>query len=129
MRSLSISILTAALANAAALALAAFLLDGFNIEFGWFVAAVILFTVLTVALRRVTGRFAPMLARTSAIAGGLVLTAVALVITDLVVPHSGFSIDGAWAWGISIVLVWAAGVAYGEVDGQAPPNVPPPTVS
>lgn len=129
MRSLSVSVLTAALANAAALGLAAWLLDGFDIRRWWFVFAVVLFTVLTVALRRAAARFVPTFARTSAIIGGLVVTTIALVITDVVVPERGFDIEGTWSWILVVLMVWAAGVAYGEVDAQAPADVPPVTPS
>lgn len=125
MRSLVRSVAAAALANTASLALAAWLLDGFDIRPGGFVVAVVVFTVLAVALRRVTARLAPRLARPSGVVGGLVITGVTLAVTDAVVPPRGFALDGPWAWVVVILLVWAAGVAYGEVDTQAPADVPP----
>lgn len=125
MRPLARSVLTAALANAASFGLAAWLLRGFDVRLGWFLAAVALFTVLAVALRRATGTLAPWLARSSAVLGGLVLTAAALALTDAVVPERGFEIEGVGTWLAVTLLVWAAGVAYGEVDAQAPADVPP----
>ena len=53
------------------------------------------------------------------------VTAAALVLTDAVVPRRGFDLEGPWTWAIVILVVWAAGVAYGEVDTQAPADVPP----
>lgn len=125
MQSILRSLAFAALANVASLGLAAWMLDGFSIRLGGFVVAVAVFTVLTVALRRATGTLAPHLARPSAVLGGLVVTAVALVLTDALVPGEGFSLHGAVAWVTTVLVVWAAGVAYGEVDSQAPSDVPP----
>ncbi|MCR4512497.1 phage holin family protein [Aeromicrobium sp. 50.2.37] len=115
----------AALANAASFAAAALLLPYFDIRLGGFVAAVALFTALAVALRRVSATLDDRLARPSAVLGGLAVTAAALVLTDAVVPRRGFEIEGPWTWAIVILVVWAAGVAYGEVDTQAPADVPP----
>ncbi|RYZ60525.1 MAG: hypothetical protein EOP08_14675, partial [Proteobacteria bacterium] len=46
-----ITIVTAAVANAVSLGVAAWVLDGFTLTLGWWVAAVVLFTVLSVVLR------------------------------------------------------------------------------
>ena len=127
MLSLARSFVLSALANTASLGLAAWLFEGFEVELGWFVAAVALFTVLAVGLRRATATLAPGLARRSAVVGGLVLTAVALALTDAVVPGGGFDIDGVGTWLVVTLVVWAAGVAYGEVDTQAPADTPPVT--
>jgi hypothetical protein len=125
MSSLARSLAIAALANVGSFGLAAWLLDGFDVRLGGFLGAVAVFTVLAVALRRATASLAPRLARPSAILGGLVVTTAALVLTDAVVPHRGFDIDGTGTWVVLVLLVWAAGVAYGEVDSQAPADVPP----
>jgi hypothetical protein len=112
-----------AAATAASLALAAWLFDGFEIHFAWFLVAVVLFTALTVVLRGTVQRLVDKFARGYTIAGGLVLTLVVLVLTELVVPESGFRIDGWFTWAFVTVMVWAAGVAYGEVDTQRPTRV------
>lgn len=125
MSSLARSVLVAALANAASLCLASWLLGGFDVRLGGFVVAVALFTVLAVALRRATASLAPRAVRPSAVVGGLVVTAAALAGTDALVPHGGFDLEGPWTWVAVILIVWAAGVAYGEVDTQAPADVPP----
>ena len=124
MGSLGTSVLISAAANTASLGLAAWLFDHFDITWGWFVAAVVLFTALTVLLRGVVTRTVNRFARGYTIVGGLVLTALALALTDWVVPATGFSIEGWGTWIGVIVIVWAAGVAYGEVDHQAPPEAP-----
>lgn len=114
------SVAISLVANAGSLALAAWLFDHFNIRFGWFVVAVVLVTLLTVALREVVISTVNRFARGYTIAGGLVLTWLALFLTDLVVPESGFGIDGWGTWIGVTLIVWAAGIAYGEVDKKAP---------
>ncbi len=107
-------------ANAASLAFAAWIFDRFNIRFGWFVVAIVLVTLLTVALREIVISTVNRFARGYTIVGGLVLTALVLVLTELVVPESGFYIDGWGTWLGVTLIVWAAGIAYGEVDKKAP---------
>ena len=62
-------------------------------------------------------------ARGYTIAGGLVLTWLGLLLTDLVVPASGFAIEGVGTWIAVTLIVWAAGIAYGEVDTAPPPRL------
>lgn len=107
-------------ANAASLALAAWIFDQFNIRFDWYVVAVVLVTMLTVALREVVTGTVNRFVRGYTILGGLVLTWLVLSLTDLLVPHSGFEIDGWGTWIGVTLIVWAAGIAYGEVDKKAP---------
>ncbi|KQV73969.1 hypothetical protein ASC61_02525 [Aeromicrobium sp. Root344] len=116
------SVAISAAANAAALAVAAWLFDRFDIRFGWFVVAVVLFTALTVVLRGVVVSTVNRFARGYTIAGGLVLTWLGLVLTDLVVPASGFAIEGVGTWIGVTLIVWAAGIAFGEVDSSPPPK-------
>ncbi|MCL3838678.1 phage holin family protein [Aeromicrobium duanguangcaii] len=120
-----ITIVTAALANALALGLAAWILDGFTLTPGWWVVAVVLFTVLSVVLRTVALRVtSSRWLRVSTITGGLALTAIALALTDVIVPDSGFAIHGWGTWVVVTLVVWAAGVAFGEVDHHAPASTP-----
>ncbi len=107
-------------ANAASLAFAAWIFDSFNIRFGWFLVAIVLVTLLSVTLREVVIGTVNRFARGYTIAGGLVLTALVLFLTELVVPESGFYIEGWGTWIGVTLIVWAAGVAYGEVDKKAP---------
>lgn len=120
MTSLAKTILISAAANTVSLAFAAWVFAHFNIRFGWFVVAVVLFTVLTVALRGVVVSTVNRFARGYTILGGLVLTLLVLVVVDAVVPAKGFSIDGWGTWVGVTLIVWAAGVAFGEVDNAAP---------
>lgn len=118
------SVAISAAANALSLAFAAWVFDRFNIRFGWFVVAVVLFTVLTVALRGVVVSTVNRFARGYTIAGGLVLTFLVLLLTEVAVPEEGFSIDGWGTWIGVTLIVWAAGVAFGEVDKAPPPKRP-----
>jgi hypothetical protein len=114
------SVAISAAANTASLAIAAWVLDGFDIHIGWFVVAVVLFTGLTVVLRGIVLGTVDRFVRGYTILGGLLLTFLGLLLTDAAVPASGFSIEGAWAWTWVTLIVWAAGVAYGEVDSTRP---------
>lgn len=118
------SIVIAALANAASIAFAAVVFSGFTVSLPWYFVAVILFTALSVALKEIVSAVTPTLIRVSTIAGGLVLTLAALALTDLIVPTAHFDITGWGTWVGVTLIVWAAGVAYGEVDNTAPANAP-----
>lgn len=124
MRSLLTSLGISAAANVVSLAAAAWLFDGFDIRRWWFVLAVAIFTVLTVTLREVVVGTVDRFVRGYTILGGLVLTFLGLWLTDLAVPQRGFAIDGTWTWIGVVAIVWAAGVAYGEVDTKAPADAP-----
>jgi len=117
------SVAISAAINAASLAIAAAIFDRFDMEFGWFVVAVVLFTALTVVLRGVVIGTVNRFVRGYTIAGGLVLTWLGLLLTDLVVPASGFAIEGIGTWIGVTLIVWAAGIAYGEVDTAPPPRM------
>lgn len=113
-----------AVAYVAALGLAATMFDGFVVELTWFFAAVVMFMVLTVALRWIVGRLVHRFARAYALGASLALTFAALWLTDLAVPGHGFDIDGEWTWLGVTALVWAAGAAFGELDSTAPDDAP-----
>jgi uncharacterized membrane protein YvlD (DUF360 family) len=121
-RPLLISVLTSALVNAVSLGLAAWLF-GVSMSVGGFVLAVVLFTLVWVALRQLVRRGRVPYVRAYTVPGGLLLTFVALLLTDLVSTHQGFEIEGWGTWIGVTVVVWAAGIAYGEVDDQAPQRV------
>ena len=123
-RSLTLSLGLSAVAYGVALTLAAWLFDGFRVELWWLIAAVVVFMALTVALRRIIVKTVDRFVRGYTIVGGLVLTFVALVLTDWLVPGAGFDIDGGWTWAGVTAVVWAAGVAFGEADATAPAGTP-----
>jgi hypothetical protein len=125
MRSLPLSLAMSALAYGIALTVAAWLFDSFRVEPGWLVAAVVIYMAFSVALRRLVLATVDRFVRGYAIVGGLVLTFVALWLTDLLVRRDGgFDIEGPWTWIGVTAIVWAAGVAYGEADSTAPAGTP-----
>lgn len=120
MIALAKSIAISATANAASLAVAAWVFPNFEVRTTGFIIAVVLFTLFSVALKEIIGSTVNRFVRGYTVAGGLALTAVALMLTDLLVAEPGFSITG---WGTRagvVAIVWAAGIAYGEVDTKAP---------
>jgi len=119
MTSLIKSVAIAAVANSISLGIAAAVLDNLTVNFLGYVIAVILFTAFSVALKSVIGGTVNKFVRGYTVAGGLVLTYLALVLTDLLV-RGGFSIEGVGTWIGTTAIVWAAGIAYGEVDKQRP---------
>jgi len=123
-RPLALSLVLSAVAYGGALTLAAWLFDGFRVEAVWLVVAVTVFMALSVALRRYIVSSFDRYVRSYTIIGGLVLTFVELVLTDLLVPAAGFDIDGGWTWAGVTAIVWAAGVAFGEADSTAPAGTP-----
>jgi hypothetical protein len=124
MRSLPWALALSAVAYGSALTLSAWLFDGFRAEPLWLIAAVVVFMVSSVALRRVVVNTVDRFVRGYTIVGGLVLTFFALTVTDWLVPGAGFDIDGGWTWAGVTALVWAAGVAFGEADTTAPAGTP-----
>lgn len=123
MNALAKSIAISAIANAASLAVAALVFPHFNVRLSGFVIAVVLFTVFSVTLKKLIGGLVNRFVRGYTVAGGLVLTWLALQLTNLIVSTEGFSLKGFWTWAGVTAIVWAAGIAYGEVDNKRP--VPP----
>ena len=119
------SAVLAAAANIVSIAFAAWVLPGFTIKLGWFAFAVVFFTILTLVLRGIVMNLVSRFTRASVIVGGLVLTYLGLLITDRATPAGGFAIEGWATWLGVTVMVWAASIAYGEVDQHAPPEIPP----
>jgi hypothetical protein len=113
-----------ALAYGIALTVAAWLFVSFRVEPWWLVAAVAIYMALSVALRRLVLATVDRFVRGYTIIGGLVLTFVALWLTDLLVPRGGFDLEGLWTWIGVTAIVWAAGVAYGEAESTAPAGTP-----
>lgn len=120
MKSLATSVLISALANAASLAIAVAVFAHLSVSLLGYVIAVVLITFFSVTLRGIVTGTVNRFVRGYTIAGGLVLTAIALGLTNVIVPDVGFLLHGVGTWIGTILIIWAAGIAYGEVDKKAP---------
>jgi uncharacterized membrane protein YvlD (DUF360 family) len=105
-----VRIVFALVANAVALILAAVVLDGFELDAGSFVVAVLIFSVLSLILRPLLGWMVVKRARPLLGIVGLVTTFGVLLITDLV--SDGIQIEGAGTWILATVIVWLATMVY-----------------
>ena len=96
------------LANAAGLAIAAAVLDGFSVTTAAFIGVVVLFTLIEVVLDplvlKLSIQYAPVLR------GGvaLVTTLVGLIVVTLI--SDGLTIEGLTAWVVGTLIVWLGGV-------------------
>jgi len=96
------------LANAAGLAIAAWLLEGFTVTAAAFITVVVIFTVIEVVLDplvlKLSIQYAPVLR------GGvaLVTTLVGLIVVTIV--SDGLQIEGLTAWVVGTMIVWLGGV-------------------
>ena len=120
MTSLNKSVAMVAAANAISLGIASALLHDLTVNFLGYVIAVVLFTAFSVALKEAIGGTVDTFVRGYTVVGGLVLTWIALMLTDLLVPGNVFAIEGVGTWIGATAMIWAAGIAYGEVDKTAP---------
>ena len=96
------------LANAAGLAIAAALLEGFSVDVKTFVLVVVVFTTVEFVLAPLVTKMS--LQYAAALRGGvaLVTTLVGLIVTTLVTD--GLRIDGLSAWVVGTLIVWLGGV-------------------
>jgi uncharacterized membrane protein YvlD (DUF360 family) len=96
------------LANAAGLAIATWLLEGFTVTAAAFITVVVIFTVIEVVLDplvlKLSIQYAPVLR------GGvaLVTTLVGLIVVTIV--SDGLQIEGLTAWVVGTMIVWLGGV-------------------
>ena len=99
-------ILLALAANAIALLLASFLLDGVVIDTAGFVFAVIIFSVLSLILRPILVWFVAKYARPVLGVVALIATFVILLLTDVL--SDGIEIEGVGTWILATLIVWFA---------------------
>jgi uncharacterized membrane protein YvlD (DUF360 family) len=85
-------------------------LDGFELDAGSFVVAVLIFSVLSLILRPLLGWMVVKRARPLLGIVGLVTTFGVLLITDLV--SDGIQVEGAGTWILATVIVWLATMVY-----------------
>ena len=110
-----VSIGLALVANAVGLLLASLLLDDFEIDATSFVAAVVIFSILTLLLRPILVWVVARFARPLLGVVALVTTFLILLVTDVV--SDGISIEGATTWILATVIVWLATVVFELFDG------------
>ncbi len=111
-------IVLAAIAHGLLFLLAAILFDKFRLSFtGWIIGAV-LFTVFTVLLRGVAASLARKYASGATFVGGLALTWVGLLLTDVFTDRSNFDLEGLGTWIGTILIVWIGTVIYDQVDDR-----------
>jgi len=111
-------VLLAVAVNGILLAVAALLFDEFELSFtGWIIGAA-LFTVFTVALRGVAASLARKYASGATFVGGLVLTWVGLLLTDVFTDSDRFDLEGARTWILTTLIVWVGTVIYDQVDDR-----------
>lgn len=113
-----IRLVLAAAANGVLLMIAAVLFDKFRLSFtGWLIGT-ILFTVFTMLLRGVMASAARKYASSATFLGGLVLTWVGLVLTDIFTARKNFDLEGAGTWLFTTLIVWVGTVVYDQVDDR-----------
>ena len=100
--------LVAVAANAVGLIVAAAVLDGFHLDWGGFILALIIFTVAFALMQPFLVSQMRRRGSSAAAMGGvaLIATFVALLVTDLI--SDGLNIEGVGTWIAATVLVWLA---------------------
>lgn len=113
-----IRIALAVAANGLLFLIAAVLFDKFSLSFTGWIIGTVLFTVFTVVLRGVMASLVRKYASGATFVGGLLLTAVALLLTDLLTSRDKFDLEGAGTWLFTIIIVWIGTVIYDQVDDR-----------
>ena len=103
---LDLRTLIAVAANAIGLIVAAFVLDGMDIDVTSFIVAVVIFTIVFAVLTPFLAVQLRRLGNGAIGATALIATLVSLVITDLL--SDGLSISGLGTWIAAAVIVWLA---------------------
>ena len=103
---LALRTLIAVAANAIGLIVAAFVLDGMDIDVTSFIVAVAIFTIVFAVLTPFLAVQLRRLGNGAIGATALIATLVSLIVTDLL--SDGFTISGVVAWGVAPVIVWLA---------------------
>jgi len=105
-------------ANGLLFMLAAILFDKFSLSFTGWIIGTILFTVFTVLLRGVMASLVRKYASSATFLGGLLLTWVALLLTDLFTNERNFYLEGVGTWIFVTLIVWVGTVIYDQVDDK-----------
>lgn len=111
-----IRIVLALAANGLLFMVAALLFDRFSLSFTGWIIGTVLFSVFTVLLRGTMAALARKYASGATFVGGLALTWVALLLTDVFTSAGEFTLDGIRTWVLTIIVVWIGTVVYDQVD-------------
>jgi putative membrane protein len=103
---LLVRVALAVAANAAALLIAAALLERFEIDTSGFVIALAIFSLLSLPVQPLVTWVVTTPNRVFAAAVGLFITWLVLVITDAI--SDGIQIEGWWTWVLATIIVWLA---------------------
>ncbi|MFD0559966.1 superfamily IV 4 TMS phage holin [Stackebrandtia endophytica] len=104
----------ALVANAVTILIAAAVLPRFWISGFWsFLFAVIIFTLATMGVKALLGRFTKL----GTWAAGLVTTWLALLVTDVL--SRGIQVEGIFTWIFAVLIVWAGTLVYDLIDDKA----------
>jgi putative membrane protein len=103
---LLVRVALAVAANAAALLIAAALLERFEIDTSGFLIALAIFSLLSLPVQPLVTWVVTTPNRVFAAVVGLLVTWLVLVITDAV--SDGIQIEGWWTWVLATIIVWLA---------------------
>lgn len=114
----AIRLVLAVAAHGVLFLIAALLFDTFSLSFmGWLIGT-LLFTLFTMLLRGVMASLARKYASSATFVGGLVLTWVGLLLTDLFTPRENFDLEGVGTWVSVTLIVWVGTIVYDQVDDR-----------
>lgn len=101
-------------ANAVALLIAAAVLPKFEVSGFWsFILAVVIFTLATVGVKALLGRFT----KVGTWLAGIITTWVALLLTDIL--SRGVDVEGIFTWIFAVLIIWVATLVYSLIDDRA----------
>jgi len=113
-----IRVILALAANGILFMVAALLFDKFSLSFTGWIIGTVLFTVFTVLLRGVMAALVRKYASGATFVGGLLLTWVALLLTDIFTNSSNFVLEGVGTWIFVTIIVWVGTIIYDQVDDK-----------
>jgi hypothetical protein len=115
---LLLRLVVALISSAVAFVLADVLLDDFSVSYPLgLIIPVVLFTVATIALSPVVSAVMEKYATGASIIVGLVITFLALLITDLITDD--LTIEGVVTWVLATGIVWLASIVTALVAGRS----------
>jgi putative membrane protein len=111
-----IRVACAAAANAITIAIAAAVLDRFEINAVPYIVAVAIFTAAVILIKPIAENLAGDYASGATWLAGLVATYIALLLADIL--SDGIEIEGFGTWILATLIVWAGTLIYDLVDDK-----------